>query len=66
MTNARRQISLPEELCVLVEQRFASRFDNLETLLEYVLRDLTRNDAEALDQAEQALLEKRLRDLGYI
>jgi hypothetical protein len=66
MTNARRQISLPEELCVLVEQRFAPRFDNLETLLEYVLRDLTRNDAEALDQAEQAILEKRLLDLGYI
>jgi hypothetical protein len=66
MTNARRQISLPEELCVLAEQRFVARFQNLETLLEYVLRDLTRNNAEALDQAEQAILEKRLRDLGYI
>ncbi len=66
MTNARRQISLPEELCVLAEQRFVASFQNLETLLEYVLRDLTRNDAEALDQAEQAILEKRLRDLGYI
>ena len=63
---ARRQISLPEGLCALAEQRFAPRFDNLEALLEYVLRDLTQNDAGALDQAEQAILEKRLRDLGYI
>jgi hypothetical protein len=66
MMNARRQISLPEELCALAERRFAPRFDNLESLLEYVLRELTQNDAEALDRAEQAILEKRLRDLGYI
>lgn len=63
---ARRQLSLPEELCALAEQRFTPRFENLESLLEYVLRELTQNDAEALDQAEQAILEKRLRDLGYI
>jgi len=38
----------------------------VESLLEFVLRELTRNDAESLDQAEQAILEQRLRDLGYI
>jgi hypothetical protein len=63
---ARRSITLPEDLCAIAEQRFVSRFNNLETLLEFVLRELTRNDAEALDRAEQAILEKRLRDLGYI
>jgi len=63
---ARRQISLPEELCVVAEQRFTPRFENLESFLEYVLRELTQNDAESLDKAEQAILEKRLRDLGYI
>lgn len=63
---ARRQISLPEELCTAAEQRFARRFDSVESLLEFVLRELTRNDAESLDQAEQAILEQRLRDLGYI
>jgi hypothetical protein len=38
----------------------------LESLLEFVLRELTENDAEVLDQTEQKILERRLRDLGYI
>jgi len=62
----RRQISLPEELCAAAEHQYGSRFENLEALLEFVLRELTRKDAESLDQAEQAVLEARLRDLGYI
>ena len=62
----RRQLSLPEELCANAEKRFATSFDSLESLLEFVLQELTRNDAESLDQAEQALLEERLRNLGYI
>ncbi|MFZ3263882.1 MAG: hypothetical protein WA172_07770 [Terriglobales bacterium] len=63
---ARRQISLPEDLCTAAEQQYGSRFENLESLLEFVLRELTRSEAECLDQAEQAILEQRLRDLGYI
>jgi hypothetical protein len=63
---ARRQISLPEELCASVEQQFGTRFGTVESFLEFVLRELVRNDAEALDKAEQAVLEQRLRDLGYI
>ena len=65
-TSPQRQISLPEELCAAAEQHFGSRFETLESLLEFVLRELTRNDAESLDQAEQAILEERLRNLGYI
>ena len=63
---ARRQISLPEELCASAEKEFGSRFESLEALLEFVLRELVRDNAEALDKAEQAVLEQRLRDLGYI
>jgi hypothetical protein len=62
----RRQISLPEELCATAEKRFSSGFDNLESLLEFVLRELTRSDAESLNEAEQAILEERLRNLGYL
>jgi len=62
----RRQLTLPEELCAAAEEQFASRFDNVESLLEFVLREITRNDAESLDHGEQAILEQRLRDLGYI
>jgi len=57
---------LPEELCTSAEQQFGARFDNVESLLEFVLRELLRNDDEVLDKAEQVLLEKRLRDLGYL
>jgi len=63
---ARRQISLPEELCASAEEQFGGQFGGLELFLEFVLRDLVRNDAEMLDKAEQAVLEKRLRDLGYL
>ena len=61
-----RKISLPEELCASAEQKFGARFEGLEALLEFVLRELVREDAEALDQAERAVLEQRLRDLGYL
>jgi hypothetical protein len=63
---ARRQISLPEELCASAEQQFSGRFGDLELFLEFVLLELVCNDAEVLDKAEQAVLEKRLRDLGYL
>jgi hypothetical protein len=63
---ARRQLSLPEELCASAEQQFGGRFGDLELFLEFVLLELVRNDDEVLDKAEQAVLEKRLRDLGYL
>jgi len=63
---ARRQISLPEDLCAAAEQQFIPRFATLESLLEFVLTELTQNQAESLDQAEQQMLERRLRDLGYL
>jgi uncharacterized membrane protein YgcG len=62
----RRQISLSEELCASAEKEFGTRFESLEAFLEFVLREFVRDDAGALDQAEQAMLEQRLRDLGYI
>jgi hypothetical protein len=63
---ARRRVNLPEELCAALEKKFGAQFESLESLLEFVLRELTGDAAEALDQSEQAALEKRLRDLGYI
>jgi hypothetical protein len=64
--SARRQISLPEELCAAAERQFGARFEGVEPFLEFVLRELLNDKAEALDKAEQAALEKRLRDLGYL
>lgn len=64
--STKRQISLPEELCASAEQRFRTQFPNLESFLEFVLRELLRDDAEKLDEKEKAILEQRLRDLGYM
>jgi len=63
---ARRQVELPEDLCAAAEHRFVPQFANLEALLEFVLREITQDKVEALDKAEQALLEQRLKDLGYV
>jgi hypothetical protein len=61
-----RSINLPTGLCAQVEQRFGPKFGNIEQLLEFVLRDLLREDASRADEQEQRLIEQRLRDLGYL
>jgi hypothetical protein len=57
-----RTVSLPADLCIRAEKKFGS----LEQLLEYVLRDLLRDDAAQRDEGEQRMIEQRLRDLGYL
>ncbi|HVM94266.1 MAG TPA: hypothetical protein VMT67_15695 [Terriglobales bacterium] len=64
--STQRQIGLPAELCLAAERKFVPQFANLESLLEFVLRELIEDKAEALDRKEQELLEQRLRDLGYV
>jgi hypothetical protein len=65
MTN-KRNISLPEELCASAEQKYRAEFQSIESLLEFILQEFLRDDAEKLDEKEKAILEKRLRDLGYM
>jgi hypothetical protein len=66
MSSDLRDVRLPAQLCSEAEQRFAARFGNLEELLTFLLRELLRDDAAQMDQAEQRIIEERLRDLGYI
>jgi len=61
-----RELRLPEELCVAAERKFGRSFGTLEELLAFVLCDLTRDEAAKLDQAEQRVVEERLRELGYL
>jgi len=61
-----RTVSLPAELCMRAEKRFSERFGSLEQLLLFVLRDLMQDDAVQADEAEQRIIEQRLRDLGYL
>jgi len=46
--------------------RAEKKFGSLEQLLESVLRDLLRDDDAQMGEAEQRLIEHRLRDLGYL
>lgn len=62
----KRQVHLPEDLCAMAEKRLGGRFENFEALLEFILRELVRDEAQALDESEKAMIEKRLRDLGYL
>jgi hypothetical protein len=61
-----RELRLPANLCEGAEKKFGQRFGSVEELLVFVLRDLLRDDATRFDQAEEKLIEDRLRDLGYI
>ena len=61
-----REIRLPAELCAKAEEKFGGAFTNVEELLAFVLQELIRGDTLDLDRADQALVEERLRDLGYI
>lgn len=61
-----RTVQLPADVCTLAEKRFGQVFGGLEELLVFILRDLVREDASIADQAEQRLVEERLRELGYL
>jgi hypothetical protein len=66
MSGAMREVHLPAELCEAAEQRYGQRFAKLDDFLVFVLQELLRDDAARMDQEEQHMIEKRLRDLGYV
>jgi len=61
-----RTVNLPEDLCTAAEKSLTGRFDSLEALLSFLLQEITKDDASEFDQAEEQIIEERLRDLGYI
>ena len=61
-----RTVNLPEDLCAKAETRRIGGFDNVEALLSFLLQEITQYDASKLDQAEQQMIEQRLKDLGYL
>jgi len=66
MSETTRELKLPADLCNAAERSFGHRFKDVESLLEFVLRELLRDDASRLDQAEQDVIERRLHELGYL
>ncbi len=61
-----RVIRLPEGLCAAAETKFGGTFGSLDELVVFLLQELIRRDTADLDRADQAVVEERLRDLGYI
>ncbi len=55
---------LPENLCQAAETGSARRFSSVDELLTFVLKELTRDDAERLDEREQRMIEDRLAWVG--
>jgi hypothetical protein len=64
--NHTRTLSVPEELCRKAEQKFSARFGGVEELVAALLTELLRDDALALDEREQQIIEERLKGLGYV
>ncbi len=66
MSENKRVVQLDAELCRMAEERFRSRFANVEELLTFAMRELLRDEAAQMDRDEQRMIEERLKDLGYI
>jgi hypothetical protein len=61
-----RTVNLPEDLCAAAEKSLTGRCESLEALLSFLLQELVKDGASKLDQAEEQIIEQRLRDLGYL
>jgi len=61
-----RIVKLDGDLCSRAEQKFGAEFSNLELFLEFLLREILRDDGAKAEEAEQRFVEERLRDLGYL
>ncbi len=64
--NSTRSICLPEDLCRMAEQKYASRCASVEELVTNLLQELLRDDGSKMDEHELQIIEQRLRGLGYV
>ena len=61
-----REIRLPANLYAAAEEKFGSTFQTVDDLVVFLLKEVLRRDTIDMDRADQAIVEERLRDLGYI
>jgi hypothetical protein len=66
MMTESREIRLPADLCAAAEEKFGSTFRTVDDLILFLLKEVLRRDTLDMDRADQAAVEERLRDLGYI
>ena len=61
-----RTVHLPEDLCAAAEKFATGRFESLEKLVTFLLQEIVKEEGAKFDQAEEQMIEQRLKDLGYI
>jgi hypothetical protein len=61
-----REIRLPFGVCAEAEKKFGKTFGGVEELVLFLLEELIKADTTDLDRSDQAMVEERLRELGYI
>jgi len=61
-----RTVRLPEDICSQADKWLSGRFDNLEALITFLLKEIVTDEAGKFDAAEEQMVEDRLRDLGYL
>jgi hypothetical protein len=61
-----REIRIPSDLYTSAGKKFGNRFQTVDELVVFLLQELISGDTTALDQADQQVIEERLRNLGYI
>jgi hypothetical protein len=61
-----REVRLPADLCAAAEKKFGFQFRDVNELVVFLLEEILRSDTSDLDKADQALVEQRLKDLGYL
>jgi len=61
-----REIRLPADLCAAAEEKFGKTFGRVEELVIFLLQELIHRDTADLDRADRAVVEERLKALGYI
>jgi hypothetical protein len=64
--NETREIRVPVDLYAAAEKKFAASFQSVDELVAFVLQELIGCDTVDLDLADQAAVEQRLKDLGYM
>jgi hypothetical protein len=66
VSNGVREVRLPSDLCKAAERQFAKQFASLEELLTFMLRYVTEERPASMDRSEVEIVQKRLKDLGYM
>jgi len=66
MSEGWRDVKLPADLCAAIEREWGATFATLEDFLVFVMKELGAVESAGMDEAEERLVEERLRALGYV